>query len=257
MPAAATREQLVQHLLRTLYPAPVLQEHLAARVADIIGRKVSQVEADYRNTLTFPMLVSYTVFQEAIHGLVEQGNVIGLRHPAENVCGRRPRLTGDQLADAVISEPFDVTPATSTTPPTTSTAAATRPTTTGTQEIGHGTGSTSSTTPTPAVQTLATTFLNSRQQVRQEIARLLDQQDGCRIVTAKMAFTFDERTLDVGALPTFLRGSLTGTGKFSGEAALEFSGPFTKAQVEEMVERLPDFSPGSCRLTLGVEPAAA
>jgi hypothetical protein len=62
--------------------------------------------------------------------------------------------------------------------------------------------------------------------------------------------------VDVASLPAFLRGSLGGTGKFSGEAALEFAGPFTKAQVEEMVERLPDFSPGSCRLTLGIEPAA-
>ncbi len=247
VPAAATREQIVQHLLRTLYPAPVLQEHLTARVSDIIGKKVSQVEADYRNTLTFPLLVSHTVFHEAIHGLVEQGNVIGLRHPAENVCGHRPRLTGDQLDDAVISEPFDTTPATNTTPqlfnpliqPSINPAA---------QPPQSG----GDTAPPPAVQTLATTFLNSRQQVRQEIARLLDQQDGCRIVTARIALTFDDRTLDVGSLPTFLRGSLTGTGKFTGEAALEFSGPFTKAQVEEMVERLPDYSPGSCRITLAI-----
>jgi hypothetical protein len=90
--------------------------------------------------------------------------------------------------------------------------------------------------------------------VRQEIARLLDQQEDCCIVTAKIALTFDDRTLDVGTLPAFLRGSLSGTGKFSGEAALEFTGPITKAQVEEMVERLPDFSPGSCRLTLSIQP---
>jgi hypothetical protein len=256
LPAAATREQIVQHLLRTLYPAPVLQEHLTARVADIIGKKVSQVEADYRNTLTFPMLLSHTVFHEAIHGLVEQGNVIGLRHPAENVCGRRPRLTGDQLGDAVISEPFEITAPTSTTPQLTNPLIqpASNPAGSPSSTIPHPS---SGTTATAAVQTLATTFLNSRQQVRQEIARLLDQQDGCRIISAKIALTFDERTLDVGSLPAFLRGSLTGTGKFSGEAALEFSGPFTKAQVEEMVERLPDFTPGSCRLTLGIEPAAA
>jgi hypothetical protein len=54
-------------------------------------------------------------------------------------------------------------------------------------------------------------------------------------------------------LPSFLRGSLSGPAKFSGESALEFSGVFTKPEVEEMVERLPDFTPGSCRVTLGVQ----
>ena len=39
-------------------------------------------------------------------------------------------------------------------------------------------------------------------------------------------------------------------------AALLFTGDFTKAKVEEMVERLPDFTPGSCRVKLGIQPAA-
>ena len=98
-------------LLRTLYPAALIQEHLAGRANDIIGKKVSQVEADYCNTLTFPMLMTHSVFHDAIHGLVEQGNVIGLRHPADNTCGRRPRLNADQLGEAVVSEPFDVSSA--------------------------------------------------------------------------------------------------------------------------------------------------
>jgi hypothetical protein len=106
----------------------------------------------------------------------------------------------------------------------------------------------------PATETVATPFLQSRQQIRQEIARLLDQKEGRRIVAVRIALTFDERTLETGSLPSFLRGSLTGLAKFSGESALEFAGVFTKAQVEEMVERLPDFSPGSCRVTLGVQP---
>jgi hypothetical protein len=46
---------------------------------------------------------------------------------------------------------------------------------------------------------------------------------------------------------------LTGNASFHGESALQFSGVLTKAQVEEMVERLPDFTPGSCRVKLGVQ----
>lgn len=58
---------------------------------------------------------------------------------------------------------------------------------------------------------------------------------------------------EVSTLPTLLRGSLSGPGKFAGEASIEFAGPFTKPQVEAMVERLPDFGPGACRVTLALE----
>jgi len=254
LPPAATREQIAQHLLRTLYPASLLQEHLGGRVAELVGKKVSQVETDYRNTLGFPMLMTHSLFQEAICALTELGNVIGLRHPANNACGRRPRLTADQLGDAVISEPFDVSAAPSTTQPQTAATSA-RPSTAPTTATmsSAGTTSESATAAQPATETVATSFLPSRQQIRQEIARLVEQQEGRRIVSVRIALTFDERTLETGSLPSFLRGSLTGPAKFSGEAELEFSGVFTKAQVEEMVERLPDFTPGSCRVKLGVQ----
>jgi hypothetical protein len=200
------------------------------------------------------MLMTHSLFQEAICALCELGNVIGLRHTADNACGRRPHLTGDQLGDAVISEPFDVPPGPSTTqpqPPATSV----RPST-GSPQASGGPTFGSTTSGPPATETVATSFLPSRQQIRQEIARLLEQQQGHRIVSVRIALTFDERTVETGSLPSFLRGSLSGPAKFSGESALEFSGVFTKAQVEEMVERLPDFTPGACRVTLAVQAVA-
>jgi hypothetical protein len=258
LPPAATREQIAQHLLRTLYPASLLQEHLGGRVAELIGKKVSQVETDYRNTLGFPMLMTHSLFQEAIGALTELGNMMGLKHPAESgggVCGRRPRLTGDQLGDAIISEPFDVTASPSSTQPQTDATSARTSTTSPTDS--SRTPSESATSGQPATDTVATSFLPSRQQIRQEIARLLEQQEGRRIVAVRIALTFDERTLETGSLPSFLRGSLSGPAKFSGESALEFSGVFTKPQVEEMVERLPDFTPGACRVTLAVQTIVA
>jgi hypothetical protein len=62
--------------------------------------------------------------------------------------------------------------------------------------------------------------------------------------------TFESRTVEMSTLPTFLRGSLAGSGTFNGEVTLEFPGSFTKAAVEDMMERLPDFSPGSAKVTL-------
>jgi len=250
LPAAATREQITTHLTRTLYPAPLLQDHLSARVADIIGKKVSQVENEYRSTPGFPILMSQNIFQEAIHALTELGTVIGLKHPADNACGRRPRLNPDQLADAVISEPFEVAPASSTTP-TTSGGATARTTTT--QQTTTVTTTTTTAEAQPAIQTVSTTFLPTRLEVRQQVASLLNGYQDRRILSVRFALTYNERTTEVSTLPSFVRGSLSGPGKFSGEASLEFAGPFAKAQVEEMVERLPDFSPGSCRVTLGLE----
>jgi hypothetical protein len=254
LPPATTRDQLATHLIRTLYPASLLQEHLAARVPELVGKKISQIEADYRNTLGFPMLMTQSLFQEAVCALVEQGNVIGLKSSIGNYCGERPRLTADQLADAVVSQPFEVSNAPSTStqpllpvyPPRTGTGAAGAVPATGANFPAPAAA--------PSVENIATPFLQSRQQVRQEIARLLSMEQHAekQIVTVRIALTYDARDLEAATLPSFLRGSLTGPAKFSGESALEFNGEFTKAQVEAMVERLPDFTPGACRVTLGV-----
>jgi len=248
LPAAATREQITTHLTRALYPAPLLQDHLGARVADIIGKRVSQVENEYRSTPGFPILMSQNIFQEAIHALTELGTVIGLQHPNDNACGRRPRLNPDQLADAVITLPFEVAPSSSTTPAATGATTATT-----TQHATTGTTTATTSPSQPAAQPVSTTFLPTRLEVRQQVASLLNDHPDRRILSVRFALTYNERTAEVSTLPSLLRGSLSGAGKFAGEASLEFAGPFTKAQVEEMVERLPDFSPGACRVTLGLE----
>ena len=256
LPPAATRDQLSQHLVRTLYPSALLQEHLAARASELVGKKVSQIETDYRNTLGFPMLMTHSLFQEAICSLVELGNVIGLKSAIGNYCGERPRFTADQLADAVVSAPFEVTNAPSTAAQPTLPVGSPRPASPA-LTLSSFTGNSGPTAVSaPSVENIATPFMRSRQQVRQEVARLLslEQHADKKIVSVRIALTFDARDLEAATLPSFLRGSLTGPAKFSGESALEFDGEFTKAQVEGMVEKLPDFSPGACRVTLGVLP---
>ena len=65
-----------------------------------------------------------------------------------------------------------------------------------------------------------------------------------------MALTYDERETDMASLPSLIRGTIAGIGSFSGEATLQYAGPFTKAETEELLERIPDFTPGACRVTL-------
>jgi hypothetical protein len=254
LPAAATREQIIQHALRQLYPMTLVQEHLAARAGDLIGRRVSQVEEEYRNTPGFPMLLTHSVFQEAVRNLVALGNVVGLEHAAEDqgrVCGRQPRLSGDQLPDAVISQPFHVAES-----PHTGLLSGSKPTSPAAAPIAgpstppHGSGSVIGPVSSPVAETLSTSFLQTRQQVRQEVARLLESHQDSRVGMIRVALTYEERQTDMASLPSLIRGSIAGIGRFSGEATLQFAGPFTKAETEELLERVPDFTPGACRVTL-------
>jgi hypothetical protein len=99
-------------------------------------------------------------------------------------------------------------------------------------------------------QQVSTGFCESRQQLRQEVAARLDGAEGRSVVRVRIGMTFESRTAEMSTLPTFLRGSLVGSGVFNGEVTIELPGAFNKASVEEMMERLPDFSPGSAKVTL-------
>jgi len=255
LPAAASREQIIHHVLRQLYPPTYVQEHLSGRANELVGRKVVKVEEEYRNTPGFPMLLAQTVFQEAIRNLVSLGSVIGLEHPAEpqgRVCGRMTNLSGDQLSEALICAPFHVSlPSTQTTGTGTGPGPTpvTTTTTTGTGPVpDHNLPPTSST----SADTVSTSFLPTRQQVRQEVARLLESRTDPKVEKVRIALAYDERETELSALPSFLRGTLSGIGRFSGEASLEFNGAFTKAETEDLLERLPDFTPGACRVTITI-----
>ena len=248
LPPGATREQIIQNVLRQLYPPAYVQEHLAGRAAELVGRKVGEVEEEYRNTPGFPMLLAQTVFHEAIKNLVVLGDAIGLEHSAEpqgRVCGRQIRLSGDQLADAFICAPFH----TSAFP-----GPAPRPAGGPPVPLPPGLGSLPGfeSPPSLGVDTVSTSFLRTRQQVRQEVARLLESRTDPRVEKVRVALAYEERETEMSSLPSFIRGTLSGIGRFAGEASLEFSGAFSKAETEEMLERLPDFAPGACRVTLTI-----
>ena len=252
LPPAAAREQIIQHVLRQLYPPAYVQEHLAGRSAELFGRKVSQVEEEYRNTPGFPMLLAQSVFHEAIRNLVMLGNVIGLEHSAEDqgrVCGRQIRLSGDQLAEAIICASV------SRLDPAFTRAAAWPP------ASGAGSGTTA-TRPGSWPQSRPGTDAGRGHCLHElpwnaaagpaEVARLLETRTDPRVEKVRIALAYDERETEMSTLPAFFRGTLSGIGRFAGEASLEFTGVFTKAETEELLERLPDFAPGACRVTLSI-----
>ncbi len=102
----------------------------------------------------------------------------------------------------------------------------------------------------PNEEQVSTTFCNSRQEIRQQVAAKLDGVTGRPVARVRIRLSWDARTDEMSTYPAFLRGSLTGMGTFSGEVTFDIPGSFTKASVEEIMERLPDFAPGSAKVTL-------
>lgn len=248
-----TKEAVFQHLSRNLFPSAYLAEHMQNRAQELIGRKVSAVEAEYRNTLGFPVVVYAIDFRRAIESLVVEG-AFNLAHPSGTQhAGDTPTLSDAELMDAVLAAPSS-RPATVPTPrPIHSTNAAGSSSTGSTGAVPIGSNSTPTTEPLDLGslnQQVSTGFCDSRQQLRQEVAARLDQAEGRPVVRVRIGMTFESRTAEISTLPTFLRGSLAGSGMFNGEVTLEFPGSFNKAAVEDMMERLPDFSPGSAKVTL-------
>jgi hypothetical protein len=249
------KQTVLTHLARNLFPAAFIAEHMQGRSADLLGRKVSAIEAEYRNTLGFPVVVFPTTFIEAINSLVLDG-VVNLAHPAGTQhAGERVSLNNDELMEAT----FAAASARPVAAPTGRPAPSPAPGAGAPWPLPAPAGGSPAVQPSPELifgsvaQTLTTGFCDSRQALREEVAARLDQADGKAVVRVRIGIAYESRTADMSTLPSFLRGSLTGTGTFNGEVTFEFPGSFNKAAVEAMMERLPDFAPGSAKVTLTLD----
>ncbi len=246
-----SKDAVLLHLARNLFPSAYIAEHIQNRAAELFGRKISALEADYRNTLGFPVIVYANEFQRAIESLVIDG-VFNLAHPSGTQRAGGPvTLSSHELMEAALAAPTARHAAPVLRPvPAGAGSGATAPTT---SPLGTGAGGTildGSLFVGAADEQVSTSICDSRQLLRQEVASRLDQANGRAMVRLRIAMNFEARSAEMSTLPSFVRGSLTGTGNFYGEVTLEFSGPLTKAAVEEMMERLPDFTPGYAKVTL-------
>jgi hypothetical protein len=75
--------------------------------------------------------------------------------------------------------------------------------------------------------------------LRQAIAARLQSYREPRVVEARFTVYLDDQVGDLSSLPATLRGSLSGAGQLSAEINITRQGEFSKADVEQMAERLP------------------
>ncbi len=249
LPNAEKMEE-VKHVLQTqLFPRQIFEEHLQRHLSGLLGKSVRQIEGIYYKTLGFPMLISRSMLYEAVTNLCFQKK-IGLQHTRDTACGRRPDLRGDELLDATIVEPFEDRKCSPIDKATTSGEflSPSEPidepeTTSERQQIEQDFQSRSK---------IQTPFTNSLGQLRQEVAgRLLNHADK-QIADLEFRIFAEYRAIDLGQYAQALRGVMSGTGDLSLDVVIRKQGPFSKAQIEQLVEALPVYQGATYKAEMSV-----
>lgn len=236
---AASAQEVKDYLLKQVFPAQFITEHLADHLAQFKGRTVKEVDHAYRSELGFPVPVMLNSVTRAIRDLCRDSK-IGIRHGARgNFCGEDPNLTEIELATAILDDPFPVS-----TPQSRIPIPGLMPTPPATPQVPQALGTPivppiTSPVTTAQIEDVPIAPCTSPGALRQAIAARLQNYRESPIVEARFTIYLDDQVGDLSTLPAALRGSLSGAGQLSAEINITREGDFSKADVEQMAERLP------------------
>lgn len=223
---AVSKEEVVTQLSQRIYPPQLIAEHLVAQLDKIKGRPVREVDREYRSTLGFPVPTHAGSVTRAIR-LLCKDRKLGVYHHRGNACGNDPSLNDTELLEATLGEPFegaDVGPPPSPPKPPESVLIVTpAPRPQVGEQISRRTG------PQPGIGPL-----------RQTVAALLQEYPSARVLKARFTVFMQQNTGDLSSLPAAYRGSLAGPGALTVEITVTKEGELTKAEVEQVVEHLPN-----------------
>ncbi len=236
MPGAEKRADVERYLREQLFPRQILEEHIEAHLGILINKTMRQIEAIYCKSLGFPIIVSQSIFYDAINKLCTNKK-IGVVHPKDNACGRRPNLRSDELLDALIVEPFEdrKVPSLVDSIPVGETPEYFPPSAEQLEQIEQA-------QPIEQTQTrtkLQTPFTRSLSQLRQEVASRLLEFAEKQITEVEFRLFVEHSSTDLSQFTQAIRGTVSGLGDISVDITLRKKGPFSKSQIEQMVESLP------------------
>jgi len=249
LPNSANMEEVKHYLQTQLFPRQILEEHLQGHLSGLLGKSVRQIEGIYYKTLGFPMLISRSMLYEAVTNLCIHKK-IGLEHTRDRACGRRPDLRGDELLDATVVEPFEdqklspivtASPQGETVPPSTPND---QPEKTIEQPQAMEEARSRIKIQTP--------FTHSLGQLRQEVAGRLLEYAEKQIVDLEFRIFAEYRATDLSQYSQALRGVMSGSGDLSLDVVIRKTGPFSKAQIEQLVEALPVYQGASYKAEMSV-----
>ena len=242
-----TREEVAIKLRQQFFPVQLFEEHLGANLSDLIGKRVRDVERNYRETLGYPVLIYDNTISDSLTGLCTRRQ-IGIRHERDDACGRKPQLGPAEWLDAVIDNPFEdgklrqqpeledfnlSTPASATN-------------TVEHTPLSHGVIA------RPLLE-VETAFCKGVGDLRQEVAVLLADHEDASVKQITFRIFCEKRSCDLTILPAGLRGSVSGSGDFTADLTLTKTGEFTKAAVEQIVEKLPPLPDAVYKAELKIE----
>jgi hypothetical protein len=250
---ASTRDEAALAIHQQVFPPALLQEHVRGHLEQFYGNTVQQVTETYRKTLGYPVPLYDGDVPDAIRALVEsESRVLGLQHPrGGGFCGERVSLQAADLEQAVLARPWaeGIAPgATARTPgEPVSPPRSERPDETDWTESDPGEPPFG-----PTTEERVTTMCRNRNELRQQVAERLGDLEGESIT--RVQFRFFSRCMgrDLSTLPASFRGALSGVGDLDAQLEITLPGPFNKAQVEALCEKLPDLADAEYMARLGV-----
>lgn len=249
---ASTHADVIKQLQNEIFPRQRFEEHLSSRIQSIIGKTVREVDAEYKKTLGFPVRTAEAIFLDAIKNLCKSKQ-IGLRHERDSACGRNPELPLNELYAAVISEPFEDQKLHGSVIPTDTTPGTNEQQDFPTIQVDTAGTSGNNTHSLTKIETVQTPFLKTLGSLRQEVASKLGAIDSVKIIRCQFFIYSQQSNIDLGTLPSALRGTLIGNGEIVADISINKNGEFSKAQIEQMIEMLPTMTGAQYKVELKVE----
>jgi hypothetical protein len=173
---------------------------------------------------------------------------IGIRHERDDACGRKPQLGSAEWPDAVIDDPFEDAKLKQ----QSELGDFIRPQPTLITTSGQP-GPISNNVPTRPLVDLETKFCRGIGEVRQEVALLLAEHEDAIVKQLTFRIYCEKRNCDLATLPAGLRGSVVGLGDITADLTLSKNGDFSKAEVEQIVEKLPSLPDADYKAELKIE----
>ena len=269
LPADWAKDKVLDKLNQDCFPMLTFKEHLERRLEDINGSLVREIESEYRMTLGFPVPLTAGVIPKAINALCREGQ-IGIQHSSGNYCWETPQLTASELSQARVTDPFEKPPTGSKcprcgmwpcqcpppTPPEVCPKCGKLPCICGGEPtpLCPKCGKFPCVCPKKETKVLKIPSQMSTADLRQQAAfRLQDYPDALVTKIIHKVFLEKGKVGDLSSLAAAVRGGLTGPGDIVVEISITKSGSFTKAQVEQQIEVLPNFQDAMYSLELTIE----
>ena len=261
-----SKNKVMEKLNQDYFPMLRFREHLEARLDQIKDRLVKEIDAEYRATLGFPVPLYARSFSNAIRELCKEG-VIGIQHSSGNFCNINPSLNETELFNAKITDPFEEPakielcprcgrlPCLCEKPSQECPVCEQYPCQCQTLPVVCPIcGKDPCECPEKKFLTIRIPPQTSIGDLRKETAfRLQDYEDGIINRISYKIFLQKENIGDLSALPSGIRGSLSGEGNITAEIVISKIGRFSKSQIEQHIESLPVISDAEFSVDMQVE----